>query len=117
MSAAKEHPVTCPCCHSTQLSPDIWVEDNGNERPAVECNDCGTQGYLDVWVKRSALAGPLKSLMIQLLWGLNCTTGSVNLGLPRVSANNIANALAELDPDTAAETDMLVRQYQNGEAA
>lgn len=109
MEHNKQHSLSCPCCHSTQLTADIWVQDNGDERAAVVCDDCGTQGYLHIWIARSDLAAPLKSLMIQMLFALKNTSGSVNLGLPRTSAENIARALAEIDPETAAQANMLCR--------
>ena len=113
---SRQHALLCPCCHSTELAPDVWITDRGTERAAVECKDCGTQGYLDVWIAKSQLDGALKSLLIQILWALKCSSGTVNLALPQASAQNITRALAELDPHTAAAADMLCRN-QLGSAA
>lgn len=106
---SRENALTCPCCHSTQLTIDSFCDGKRDDRDSVLCSDCGTQGNLQTWIEKSTMAGPLKSLLIQMLWFLNCTSGDVNLGLPRTSAENIARALAEIDPETAAQANMICR--------
>jgi len=41
----------CPCCKSTNYSPNMWSLDAG-EVDAIECNDCLCGAPLDAWQNR-----------------------------------------------------------------